>query len=247
MTDFVWIGSMENSVPFTREHSHDTWEIVYYTEGKGINRVGDRDIPFEKGTIICQPPHIPHTEISEKGYKNIFFVVKECDFFGMEIPFFQDSYRNEGLFLLEQLQICYLQKPNNWQNISESILSLLTEYMFSWSEKEKRNPYVEKCENILVENISSCDYSVIDTIDSLPLSNTYFMKLFKKETGYTPNEYITKKRIDYAKRLLLNNHFSDLRIKDISLMCGHKDQYYFSKLFKKKTGLSPEQMRKSKI
>ena len=70
---------------------------------------------------------------------------------------------------------------------------------------------------------------------------SYFSSLFKKETGSSFVEYLSKIRIDKAKDLLRE---SDLRIQDICLMVGYNDVKYFSKLFIKYTGLKPKDYRK---
>lgn len=53
----------------------------------------------------------------------------------------------------------------------------------------------------------------------------------------SPNEYVTKYRIEKAKKLIEEN--KDLRIKDIADAVGLKEAYYFSKTFKRETGMWP--------
>jgi AraC-like DNA-binding protein len=55
-------------------------------------------------------------------------------------------------------------------------------------------------------------------------------------TGKTPHQYINEKRIEYAKELLLS---ADNPIAEISAFCGFEDPLYFSKAFKRHTGMSP--------
>jgi two-component system response regulator YesN len=64
---------------------------------------------------------------------------------------------------------------------------------------------------------------------------------FKKETGSSFVEYLSKVRIEKAKDLLRE---SDLRVQDICIMVGYSDVKYFSKLFIKYTGLKPKDYRK---
>ena len=63
---------------------------------------------------------------------------------------------------------------------------------------------------------------------------SYISRLFK---GVSPNEYVTKYRIEKAKKLIEENN--DLRIKDIADAVGFKESYYFSKTFKRETGMWP--------
>lgn len=65
---------------------------------------------------------------------------------------------------------------------------------------------------------------------------------FKKETGETILGYHTKLRMNYAKRLILTTFYS---IDEISRMSGYTDALYFSRVFKKHYGSSPQTFRKS--
>ena len=71
---------------------------------------------------------------------------------------------------------------------------------------------------------------------------TYLSYLFKKTLGKSPSEYLTQCRIDQAKRLLTQSE--DHSIKEISNAVGYDDPYYFSRIFKATTGLSPSEYRK---
>ena len=75
------------------------------------------------------------------------------------------------------------------------------------------------------------------------LSKTYLSSLFKKETGYSISEYINDIRVDKSQSLLKD---SDLSITDIAEMCGFEDQSYYTKVFKKVTGITPKKYRESR-
>ncbi|HIQ99233.1 MAG TPA: PocR ligand-binding domain-containing protein [Candidatus Scybalocola faecavium] len=72
------------------------------------------------------------------------------------------------------------------------------------------------------------------------LNPAYFSTLFKKEIGLSFKEYLNHVRIEESKRLLSNSNFS---IIDIAIAVGFEDQSYFSKVFKKYTGMTPKQFR----
>lgn len=72
------------------------------------------------------------------------------------------------------------------------------------------------------------------------LNPAYFSTLFKNTTGHSFKEYLTMVRIEESKRLLKTTSHS---IVDICLAVGFEDQSYFSKVFKKYTGLTPKQYR----
>jgi len=71
---------------------------------------------------------------------------------------------------------------------------------------------------------------------------SYISRLFKQSTGLSPGEYLTKVRIDKAKILMRSN--PDFMVKEIAGMVGFKDAYYFSKTFKKETGIWPTEFLK---
>lgn len=76
--------------------------------------------------------------------------------------------------------------------------------------------------------------------ENIYLSPSYISDLFKKQTGENITDYLAKVRIEKAKILL-----KDLQIKsyEIGEMVGYKDPAYFSKVFKKVVGVSPNEYR----
>ncbi|MCH1982056.1 response regulator [Ruminococcus sp. OA3] len=72
-------------------------------------------------------------------------------------------------------------------------------------------------------------------------NSAYFSTMFKKETGQTLTEYILQVRMDKAKELLKNK---EIKINDIPELIGVGDAKYFSKQFKKVSGLTPSQYRR---
>ncbi|MBR2562605.1 MAG: helix-turn-helix transcriptional regulator, partial [Eubacterium sp.] len=72
------------------------------------------------------------------------------------------------------------------------------------------------------------------------LNPSYLSTLFKQVTGQTFKEYLNHVRIQEAQRLLTH---TDYPIMEISIACGFSDQSYFTKVFRKYTGLTPRQYR----
>ena len=77
---------------------------------------------------------------------------------------------------------------------------------------------------------------------SLNISSSYLSSLFKKETGQTLTDYIAQRRMSLARHLLLH---TKLQVQTIAQHCGILDVHYFSKLFKKATGMTPKEFRQS--
>ncbi|MDF2962727.1 MAG: two component transcriptional regulator, AraC family [Paenibacillus sp.] len=71
------------------------------------------------------------------------------------------------------------------------------------------------------------------------LNMTYCSELFKKVTGYTFSDYVSKLRMDAAMELLESGKYT---ADNVCKMTGYNDYYYFSKIFKKFHGLTPSQL-----
>lgn len=79
-----------------------------------------------------------------------------------------------------------------------------------------------------------------ETADYVELNPSYFSTLFKQSCGSSFKEYLNYIRIEKSKKLLTT---TDSSILDIALSIGFEDQSYFTKVFKKYTGLTPKQYR----
>ena len=82
--------------------------------------------------------------------------------------------------------------------------------------------------------------SLNDVATVVDVSPNYFSAIFSQEMGMTFIEYVTKKRMDKAKRLLKQ---TDMHTADIALEVGYKDPHYFSFVFKKTQGCTPREYR----
>ena len=85
------------------------------------------------------------------------------------------------------------------------------------------------------------DISLDDICNSIYLSVPYVCSIFKQEEGVTIMNYLTDYRIGVARELLLNKSY---HTSDVMQMVGYTDVKYFSKVFKKKMGITPAEYRK---
>ncbi|EEX91463.1 AcaC family transcriptional regulator [Vibrio orientalis CIP 102891 = ATCC 33934] len=115
----------------------------------------------------------------------------------------------------EILDINRLTNQHSHKHISKDLVEMLR--------------YIEKnlSRTIREEDVAEyCHYSV-----------TYFSKFFHKTIGVSFRDYLTLKRINLAKQLLTN--YRKEKISFIAFQCGYNDVSYFSRIFKKKTGITP--------
>lgn len=94
-----------------------------------------------------------------------------------------------------------------------------------------------------IENNYQQKISLEDVANNLNLSKHYLCNIFKKEVGKTMSLYINNLRIEQAKKMLLK---PDNKIKEIFEKVGFSNQQYFSKVFKKITGMTVMEYRDSK-
>ena len=80
-----------------------------------------------------------------------------------------------------------------------------------------------------------------ELLEEIPMSYSKFRQDFKKLTGLSPNQYYLNVRLNKAKELLAA---TSLNINEIAYHTGFDSIFYFSKLFKKKNGVSPKDYRK---
>jgi AraC-like DNA-binding protein len=87
----------------------------------------------------------------------------------------------------------------------------------------------------LAGNISLADVAL-----ECQLSVAQFARSFRRSTGMPPHRYLTERRVERARTLLLH---SDLPLADVAVRCGFADQSHFTKVFRRLIGVSPGTFR----
>lgn len=93
---------------------------------------------------------------------------------------------------------------------------------------------------IFIDSDLTADLNLNHLAEIQNISPAYLSNLFHKETGETLTEFVNKRRINYARKLL---DTSSLQIQTIALRCGIVDVHYFSRTFKKYVGKTPKEYR----
>lgn len=86
------------------------------------------------------------------------------------------------------------------------------------------------------------ELSVNDVAKYLNISRSYLYTLFERELNLSPQQFLTKAKINNARELLIE---TDLPISSVALSSGYKNAFAFSRAFKQGTGLSPREYRKT--
>lgn len=143
----------------------------------------------------------------------------------------------------------YLLKPvvldDLYQSLQKLIISMNEEFE-NIESYDVRNQALNQTEiaelmiKYLKENFAQ-DISMQGLADKFGFTSEYLGRIFKKVTGETPQKYLTKLRMNEAKRLLLSSPETEIQI--IGELVGYKNAFYFSRAFKNHTGLQPSEFR----
>lgn len=224
-------------------HTHKNWELIYSYEGKGHILIDGYLHSFQEGTVIMVPPGIPHQKIASGGYRDL------CIQFADPGPVVSQSLITEdpdGVVhpLCEFLYEFHLKKELTRQaEILEHMMNVLFLFLTDLaSATPDYNSAVKDFEDILIQHFHESDFDLPQAIRNTGFSTNYFRTQFHHHTGMTPLEYLEWLRISYAKDLLRHNE-AGLNIFSIAALAGYSDPYYFSRVFKKREGISPRYYR----
>lgn len=128
-------------------------------------------------------------------------------------------------------------------------ISFLYDHFFSSSDciepdTNTMRSIIERVEEYFTEHLSE-EIFMSEIADMVNLNVTYLSREFKKYKGTAPIEYLTQLRINKAKHLLTDS--SNLKFKDIAMIVGYQNQYYFSKVFKLITGMTPTEFKSARV
>lgn len=115
----------------------------------------------------------------------------------------------------------------------------LTERCGEEQPKKSAGSLVASAKDYIASRLDQ-DLGIEEMADQLNISPSYFCQLFKSHFGVTFVEYITKERMESAKKLLAR---TDRSIASIGASVGYRERRYFSKVFHKYYGMKPSEYR----
>lgn len=129
---------------------------------------------------------------------------------------------------------------DNCETLADYYRQVVYEYELHCCTPEKLGvrktmEYVKEhvCEEVVISDIASYVY----------LNPSYLCRMFKKETGENLSDYIIRKKIEKAREYLKNPKY---KVYQVGSMIGYHDVRYFYKIFKKITGLTPQEYRNNR-
>ena len=148
-------------------------------------------------------------------------------------PIHIDAHSNQNVKLIEQ--------ASSREQCSAIQLQLVRNYcrMVRKYTLKDYSLLTQKIMTYISADLTS-DLSLNAMAELLNVNASYLSTLFKREVGIPLTDYVNRQRVEQAKKLLT---VTDFPIKSIAEKCGIPDVYYFSRMFKKRTGCTPKAYR----
>jgi AraC-like DNA-binding protein len=136
------------------------------------------------------------------------------------------------------------ERPGFHQICSGLVIQILGQIVSVKKSEDFRHNLLEKTIQkscLIIRDNTNVNLNIEQLAADLNINYSVFRKAFKKYTGLSPMQYHTSLRLKQAVYLLTN---TDLSIKEISFNLGYCSVFYFSKLFKEKTNMTPGSYRR---
>ncbi len=208
--------------------------LLYKTSGITYYLFGDKRLRISEGDLIYIPDGTSYSveTPSTGGYITVVF---SCGNIydqpkRIRIPaageYFEKMYRafNSGH---NEIFRCY--------SLIYEMLYRITLYENSVHTAQDKVPVIKKAAEYMNNNYSNKNIRVADLYKMSGISGVYFCRIFKNLYGITPLEYLNRLRLEAAKKLLCGGS----SVCETAYAVGFSDPLYFSKFFRKHTGLPP--------
>ncbi|MDR0573880.1 MAG: helix-turn-helix domain-containing protein [Tannerella sp.] len=248
---FIFLKDVKCGDLIYGRHSYDYQEgtLVFIAPGQVAGKDDTGEVFQMKGWGLCfHPDLLPGTPLGQKMKDYTFFSYESNESLHMSererqiiVKCFQEIREelihsidkhtksiitaNIEVFLNHCLRF-YDRQFITRENVNKDILTRFEQKLNAYFESDKPQ----------TAGLPSVQYFA----DQLCLSPNYFGDLMKKETGKSAQDYIQLKIIDMAKDRLYNPHKS---VKEIAYELGFKYPHHFSRLFKNRVGMTPNEYR----
>ena len=249
-------------------HCHDHLEMAFVLSGKGQYHIEGEIYDVSEGDLIILNPGIRHQALFLRQAEvptTEFFV----GFSDIQFPGFAPNYlpTPKGNYVLHTkgelrqriFKLCSsmeaeqsLRRQGRYFMLKAFLMQLLilvvreqcepVETVGGYAFESTNKKYVVEQLLGYFEDHYSEKISLDQIAENMYLSPFYISKIFKSETGDTPIRHLINIRLEKAKELLEQGATGN--IQEVAAMVGYDDAYHFSKLFKKRFGITPTQARR---
>lgn len=165
-------------------------------------------------------------------------IIKTCNIYTI-------SYTD--IFSCSYIPIETLSAKETVEEMSSWFIEVFTKIIkikYNISSKSKYSKKVSDSIDYINKNLSNYSLSLTDIADYINVHKVYLCRIFKEETGENVTQYILKARIEKSKELISSTNY---KLYEISEQLGFTSPQQFSILFKKVTGITPNQFRDSRV
>ena len=238
-------------------HTHPFTELFYVVDGKGEFNIQGQRFPVKANDFVIINPQVEHTELSspDEPLEYIVLGIRGLSFSNLTPvsegghPFSFFNLRDEQKDILRYLN-AMVQEATSQQmsyelvchNLLEILLIKILRHQHFDLEVGKQSKETKDISFIkhYLETYYHESIQLEDLASMTHLSRFYISHSFKKEIGMSPMEYLIAIRIKESKILLRTTNYSISQVADI---VGFTTPTYFSKQFRKSTGISPTDYR----
>lgn len=265
---FIWKGTRHKENGTDGYRSHDFLEMAYVLSGEGRYRIEDKIYPVKEGDLIVINPGVRHQALSCPDVEmpaTEFFVgfsdihVTGCPANYMPLPDGGYIYHTAGELSQKLFRLCASMEAENavrrqgryfmLKSYLIQMLLLVIREQCEPMERPKGYAFESAGKKYVVEQIVGYiedhyneKISLDQIAENMYLSSYYISRIFKSETGNTPIRHLIDVRLEKARELLEQGFQGS--IQEVAASVGYDDAYHFSKLFKKRYGISPSQARR---
>ena len=233
------------------------FQFVYITEGSGRFRSYHGEFSLLPGSLILLIPGKRHfySPDSDTGWTEYWFGFNgegpqnwlNRNYIERNKPIYHPGVNSTMKSLFEKA-IGYAREepPCMQQLISSLIPQIFAQLQISrknFTLKNERTSLLELTRELMEENLY-VKFDVEAITSSLRVNYHTLREYFNEHTGLSPYQYFLHMKINKAKELLISGEQS---VKEISFKLAFDNPYYFSRLFKKKTGVSPSKWHGAQI
>jgi AraC-like DNA-binding protein len=242
----------------TPQHSHPASMFVIPFDDRTAVKMEGKVLTCSHGRIFCLSPGIPHQELPSESAPRYIAVMIGKRFFerqfahygkGRPIVFLSESC-DAPQNLLPSLQRFMVESDGPLPGSAPVLAALSVEVCHALIRAIVRTPVPRDrmTERVEVSRVIEHLHAHLGekvTVEALAevarFSPSHFARVFRKETGRTPMEYVHALRLERAKKLLLAG---DQSMTDIALECGFGSSSYLSACFQKRYKMTPREYRK---
>ncbi len=252
---FLKMGYFDSSLYFKKKRTPlrrtTSYEIEFYTDGKGDSLVDGRSFPHKAGNmLICRPGSFRQSVQSFRCYF-IHFTCADEDFENRYLKNLPVCMPVPDFERFKEL-MCDVSSAMATEGNSDLFFVTVKFYnlicalnqVFKQVRNES-NPFFHLQQNVFcaeqyVQQHFAEKMGLKEMARAANLSPNYFLTVFKGLTGKTPNRYITAVRLNEAKKRLVNTVDG---MECIAEQCGFDTQGYMCYVFKKELKISPKAYR----